>query len=144
MKIGLNIFFIITSIMNISLFERFRKITSVALITAMVFSFVSPAFAAVSPTFNTTTVSNLPVGADAQTFELANLVANVPEVKASRTLTVSARPGNNETITIGQCVITFQAVADSTADELNCNDNAALIDRNTGTGNNDRNASTTA
>lgn len=88
--------------MNISFSETFKKVTSVALIFGLVFSTLTPAaFAAVGPTFVfTETVANVPVGTNSQTATLADPVANVAEVKASRTLTVDSRPANNETIRI--------------------------------------------
>jgi len=55
-------------------------------------------------------------------------------VTATRTVTVGAAPANAETMTIGTCVVTFTTTAGSTVDELNCTDNAATIDTNTGAG----------
>lgn len=62
------------------------------------------------------------------------------ETKASRTLTAGALPDNNETITIGSCVVTFASSSGATNDELNCTDNIATIDRDTGVGDTPRNA----
>lgn len=96
--------------MNTPLLERFKKVTSVTLIFAILFGFMTPAaFAAGSLVANQT-------------------VANVADTKASRTLTVSAVPANGETITIGTCVVTF----DNGTGETNCSDNIASIKRNGG------------
>lgn len=86
------------------------------------------------------TVANVAVGTDDQTASTAATQANVEEVKASRTLTVGALPGNNETITVGTCVITYASSTGATNDEINCTDNAAAIDRDTGAGNTPRTA----
>jgi len=53
-------------------------------------------------------------------------------------------PASNSTIKIGTCTITFHTVSGSTSDELNCSDDVAAIDRNTGSGNNNRDASAIA
>lgn len=105
--------------------------------------FVFPAISfAANPSISTSeTVANVVAGTDDQTASTAATQANVEEVKASRTLTVGALPGNNETITIGTCVITYASSTGATNDELNCTDNAAAIDRDTGAGNTPRTAS---
>lgn len=81
------------------------------------------------------TVANVVAGTNDQTDVTTATTANVSQVKASRTLTVGAAPVNGETITIGTCVITFATSAGVTSDELNCTDNAATIDLDTGAGN---------
>lgn len=90
------------------------------------------------------TVANVVAGTDDQTAATAATQANVEEVKASRTLTVGALPGNNETITIGTCVVTYASSTGATNDELDCTDDAAAIDRDTGAGNTPRTASDVA
>ena len=87
------------------------------------------------------TVANVVAGTDNQAATTSATQANVAEVKATRTLTVGALPGNTETITIGTCVVTFASSTGATNDELNCTDNAAAIDRDTGAGNTPRTAS---
>lgn len=69
-------------------------------------------------------------------------MTGVVEVKASKTLQVNSLPANGATVTIGSCVITFVTVSWETLDDLDCSDNIAAIDRNTGTGNNSRLATT--
>lgn len=132
--------------MNISLSETFKKVTSVTLIFVLVFSTFTPAaFAAVGATFVATeTVANEAVGATAETVIHTDITANVNEVKATRTIDVQSLPANNSTIKVGICTITFQSIAGSTSDELDCSDDAATIDRNTGPGNNNRTASSIA
>lgn len=120
--------------MNISILEKFKKMTSVIVISTLVFSFVSPTFAAVIPTFVATeTVTNVPMGSPLETATHSDVTLNVVEVKASRTLTVSSRPGNGETIKMGQCVITFSNVNSGGVD-TNCSDNSATIQRATAGG----------
>ncbi len=125
--------------------EKLRKFTAVTLITTLVFSFTAPAFAAVLPTFIATeTIANVPVGSNTQTATLADPVANVAEVKATRTVDVQSLPANNSTVSLGTCTITFHTISGLTSDDLDCSDNVAAIDRNTGAGNNARTASTIA
>ncbi len=132
--------------MNISFSETFKKVTSVALIFGLVFSTLTPAaFAAVVPTFVATeTIASEAVGATAETVTHTDITANVSEVKATRTIDVQSLPANSSTIKVGTCTITFQNISGSTSDELDCSDESATIDRNTGVGNNPRTASTTA
>ena len=54
----------------------------------------------------------------------------VNEVKASRVLTVNSLPTALDTITIGDCVVTFGDYGDDT-DEVNCTDNVATVSRST-------------
>lgn len=97
---------------------------------------------AATPTFTAAeTTANVTAGTNDQSASTAATQANVVEVKASRTLTVGALPGNTETITIGTCVVTYASSTGATNDELNCTDNAAAIDRDTGAGNTARTAS---
>src|SRR4051812_1075543 len=94
------------------------------LFCASLIPFIS--FAAAPAVSSLETVANTTVGAaNNQTAFAATTTANVAEVKATRTLTVGALPGNAETITIGSCVVTFSTTASSTSDELNCSDNVA-------------------
>lgn len=107
-------------------------------LTFLIFSFlVFPAisFAADPSIASNETVANAAAGTDDQTNVTATTTANVVEVKASSTLTIGALPGNTETITIGTCVVTFASSTGLTYDELNCTDNVAAVDRDTGTGN---------
>lgn len=53
-------------------------------------------------------------------------VANVSEVKASRTLNVVSAPIDGESITIGSCVVGF-ATSTGPAEDLNCDDDVATI-----------------
>lgn len=116
------------------------KIFSILLLSG-VFAFPATSFAA-NPSISTSeTVANVVAGTDDQSASTAATQANVEEVKASRTLTVGALPGNNETITIGTCVVTYASSTGATNDELSCTDNAAAIDRDTGAGNTPRTAS---
>ncbi len=109
----------------------------------LVLSFFIPAITyAATPTFTAAeTTANVTAGTNDQSASTAATQANVVEVKASRTLTVGALPGNTETITIGTCVVTYASSTGATNDELNCTDNAAAIDRDTGAGNTARTAS---
>lgn len=77
------------------------------------------------------------VGADnTQAATTATTQPNIPvvtEVKASQTLTVVSVPADTETITIGSCVVTFEAGAGVGADnsatpvnELNCAGGATI------------------
>lgn len=54
-------------------------------------------------------------------------------VVATRTVTIANTPLDNETITIGTCLVTFDAVAGSTADDLTCA-GGVVIDLDTGPG----------
>ena len=63
----------------------------------------------------------------------AETTANVEEVKATRTITVTSLPANGVTLTIGLCVVTFSDAGDDT-DEINCNNNVAGVSRATATG----------
>ena len=132
--------------MNISFSETFKKVTSVTLAFAIVFTTLTPAaFAAFAATFTSTeTTANVSTGSNLETAVHANVTANVVEVKATRTIDVQSLPANNSTVSIGTCVITFPTVAGSTSDELDCSDNDASIDRNTGAGNNARTAASIA
>ncbi len=114
------------------------KIFSVLLLSLLIFPATS--FAATPSISTSETVANVAAGTDDQTDVTTATTANVSEVKASRTLTVGALPGNNETITIGTCVVTYASSTGATNDELNCTDNAAAIDRDTGAGNTARSA----
>lgn len=79
--------------------------------------------AAQAATFTaTTTVANVTTGTNDQGATTTATIANVAEVKASRTLTVGTVPVSTETITIGSCVVTFGA-----ADSLSCSGNTATI-----------------
>ncbi len=74
------------------------------------------------------TVANVTAGTNDQGATTTATIANVAEVKATRTLTVNAVPlGNPETITIGSCVVTFGTVTQ----DINCADNAAAISTST-------------
>lgn len=115
------------------------KIFSVLLLGLLIFPTTS--FAATPSISTSETVANVTAGTDDQTGATTATQANVEEVKATRTLTVGALPGNNETITIGTCVVTYASSTGATNDELNCNDNAAAIDRDTGAENTPRTAS---
>lgn len=132
--------------MNNSTLEKFKKVTSVTLVFAIIFGWMTPAaFAAFAATFSATeTTANVPGGSTSETAIHADVTANVVEVKATRTLDIQSLPANNSTLSVGTCVITFKNIAGSTADELNCNDDDATIDRNTGAGNNLRDASSIA
>jgi hypothetical protein len=77
-------------------------------------------------------------GFAADSLDSNETIVNSIGTKASQTLTVDTVPSDNETITIGTCVVTFTTVSGSTSDELNCNDNVAQIDKNTGSGNDSR------
>lgn len=114
------------------------KVFAVLLIGLFIFPATS--FAAAPSISTSETVANVVAGTDDQTDVTTATTANVAEVKASRTLTVGALPGNNETITIGTCVVTYASSTGATNDELNCTDNAAAIDRDTGAGNTARSA----
>jgi S-layer homology domain len=54
-------------------------------------------------------------------------------VTATRTVTVGAVPADNETVIIGSCTVTFDAVAGATTDDTNCT-GGATIDLDTGAG----------
>ena len=114
------------------------KILPVLLLGLLIFPSIS--FAATPSISTSETVVNVTAGTDDQTGATTATQANVEEVKASRTLTVGALPGNNETMTIGTCVVTYASSTGATNDELNCTDNVAAIDRDTGAGNTARSA----
>ena len=88
----------------------------VMIFVVMGISWFNPVFvltsraAALSSFVAATTVANVS-GTDNQTAATSTTVANVAEVKASRTLTVGALPAASETITVGTCVISFTDVA---------------------------------
>lgn len=104
------------------------KIFSILLLGLLMFPATS--FAATPSISTSETVANVTAGTNDQTNVTTVTTANVSEVKASRTLTVGALPGQSETITIGTCVVTYASTTLSVNDdELNCNDNAAVIDR---------------
>jgi hypothetical protein len=106
-----------------------------AMACASIFSFAATAAHAAETTFSTSqTVANTVAGTNDQAATTSTTTANVAEVKASRTLTVNAVPADTETITVGSCVITFNAVAGATTDETSCADNAASVDIDTGAG----------
>lgn len=94
-----------------------------------VFLGLLPRLVLAAPTLVATeTVANQAVGVNDQTASTTVTVANVAEVKASRTLTAASLPSDTESITIGRCVVTFVSVASTTSDETNCGDNNASID----------------
>ena len=116
-----------------------RKVTSITLVLAMQLSLLSPwtnAFAQLGGSDFTATQTTANVSADptqsATTVTTQSNVAGVSEVKASRTLTVGSIPADNETITIGSCVVTFKNIA---SEELNCADNVATVKRASANGN---------
>lgn len=80
------------------------------------------------------TVSNATLGVNDQNASLNLTTTKAVEVKAVRTFFVDGLPDDSESVTVGTCVITFTTTAGSTVDELNCSDNAATIDLDTGAG----------
>jgi len=61
------------------------------------------------------------------------MAGGIDEVKAYRELSVNSLPTAADTITIGDCVVTFSDAGDD-IDELDCNDNIAGVSRTTATG----------
>lgn len=114
------------------------KILSILIVLGL---FMVPGTSYAASISTSETTANVAAGTNDQTAATTATQANVSEVKATRTLTVGVLPGNNETITIGTCVVTFASSTGATNDELNCTDNAAAIDRDTGAGNTARTAS---
>jgi hypothetical protein len=107
---------------------------------AIVFGYMTPAaFAAFPSTFTSTVfVANVPTGSNSETLTHTDVSPNVVEVKATRTIEVQSLPANNSTVKVGTCTITFRNIGWSTSDELDCSDDDATIDRNTGPTNNAR------
>lgn len=83
-----------------------------------------------APTFTAVeTISNITTGTStSQAVVSATTTANVAQVKATRTLTVTAVPANAVTLTIGLCAVTFNTGA---TQDVNCADNAAAINTTT-------------
>ncbi len=132
--------------MNISIIEHCKKGISLTLVVLVIFSSLgSVTFAATTPSFDAViSVPNSLPGLDFETVVHADVTENVSEVKATRTIEIQSLPANNSTLSIGTCDITFKNIPGSTDDELDCSDTVATIDRNTGAGNNLRNASSIA
>ncbi len=75
------------------------------------------------------TVANVVAGTNDQTAATTTSTANVVQVKATRTLTVSSAPLTTNTITVGSCVVTFATTTSGipATQDLNCADNVAQI-----------------
>jgi hypothetical protein len=72
--------------------------------------------------------ANVAAGTDDQAAATAATVANVEEVKATRTLTVGTLPVDAETIVIGTCTVTFATTtAGSPAEDANCTGGATIL-----------------
>ncbi len=74
--------------------------------------------------------------ADLVSIPAITYIGGVDEIKASQTLTVNTLPANNETITIGNCVVTFADGAESGDNsgfvvDSDCSDGAAIINNYT-------------
>ena len=114
------------------LYLETSRLSVLALVILFLFPFA--AFAA-APSISTSNTTDNLSATDDQDASTAITTNNVVEVKASRRLNVNALPGDNETITIGTCVITYASSSGSTNHELDCADNAAVIDLDIGAGN---------
>lgn len=108
--------------------QKFRKITSSVLIGIFFTTMIMP-------WYNAWAITGV--------FDALQTVANVStvsEVKATRTLSIGAVPSDTETVVIGLCTVTFSAIAGTTTDELDCNDNVASVDLDTDGGDTPRTA----
>lgn len=80
------------------------------------------------------TVSNATLGLSDQEISFEATVNSATEVKASYSIFIDGLPDEPSSFTIGDCVISFTTTAGSTTDELDCSDNTASVDRDTGVG----------
>ncbi len=118
---------------------RFAKVLAITglLLTGFLLS-GTPAHA-VSITATTTTANV--AKANTQTATTSTTTAAVQEVLASVTVGVLGVPSDSETVVIGDCVVTFSGIGGDTVDELDCGNDAAVIDISLGGGDVPRNES---
>jgi len=91
---------------------------------------MSPAISlAATPSIATSeSTANVVAGTNDQDAATAATVANVAEVKATRTLTVGTLPVTTETIVVGTCTVTFATTtAGSPAEDANCTGGATIL-----------------
>jgi hypothetical protein len=107
---------------SLSKLYRYAAVAGVAFALLCLASFAYAADATL--TANLVTPASI-VGANTQTNATSSSVANVAQVKATRTLTVGTAPTDAQNLTIGLCTITF-ATTTGAAQDLNCAGGATI------------------